>query len=68
MGLQQIIVHGIDTVVTVDGTGRQKIWTASDVNGIDTTKIRYYLKKKNGDNINIYTPLEDAPDLHGNQS
>ncbi|WP_104381424.1 hypothetical protein [Sphingobacterium sp. HMA12] len=66
-GLQKIIAHGLDTVITVDGTGHQKIWTAADVNGIDTTKIRYYLKKKNGDNINIYTPLEDPQDLLDNQ-
>ncbi|MDF2516598.1 MAG: hypothetical protein K0R59_1894 [Sphingobacterium sp.] len=60
MGLQKIIAHGIDTIVTIDETGRQKIWTASDVDSIDTTKIQYYLKRRNGDNINIYTPLEET--------
>lgn len=58
MGLQKIVAHGIDTIVTIDETGRQKIWTASDVDSIDTTKIQYYLKRRNGNNINIYTPLE----------
>lgn len=67
MGLQKIIAHGVDTVVTIDDTGQQKIWTASDVDSIDTTKIQYYLKRRNGDNINIYTPLEEAEDLQGNQ-
>ncbi|WP_139350996.1 hypothetical protein [Sphingobacterium sp. CZ-UAM] len=63
MGLQKIIAHGIDTIVTIDETGGQKIWTASDVDSIDTTKIQYYLKRRNGDNINIYTPLEGTEDL-----
>jgi hypothetical protein len=46
LGLQRIIAHGNDTVITIDGAGHKMIWTASDVTNIDTTKIQYYLKKK----------------------
>ena len=67
MGLKKIIAHGIDTIVTIDETGQQKIWTASDVDSIDTTKIQYYLKRRNGDNINIYTPLKGTEDLGDDQ-
>ncbi len=58
LGLQKIIAHGNDTVITIDAVGHQMIWTASDVSNIDTTKIQYYLKKRNGSSVNIYTPLD----------
>jgi len=58
LGLERIIARGNDTVITIDGTGRKMIWTASDVTNIDTTKIQYYLKKRNGNSVHIYTPVD----------
>ncbi|WP_312192087.1 hypothetical protein [Sphingobacterium sp.] len=58
LGLQRIIARGNDTVITIDGAGRKMIWTASDVTNIDTTKIQYYLKKRNGSSVHIYTPID----------
>ncbi|MFC3354854.1 hypothetical protein [Sphingobacterium zeae] len=58
LGLERIIARGNDTVITIDGAGRKMIWTASDVTNIDTTKIQYYLKKRNGNSVHIYTPVD----------
>ncbi|MFA4980343.1 MAG: hypothetical protein WC589_22725 [Sphingobacterium sp.] len=58
LGLQRIIARGNDTVITIDGAGHKMIWTASDVTNIDTTKIQYYLKKRNGSSVHIYTPVD----------
>ena len=55
-GPSKIIVHGNDTVVTIDDTGRRKIWISADATKIDTTKIQFYLKKRNGTKVNIYLP------------
>ncbi|WP_312338188.1 hypothetical protein [Sphingobacterium sp.] len=55
-GLQKIIAHGSDTVVTIDGLGHQQIWTSLEDRNIDTTKVHSYLKKRNGNRVNIYTP------------
>lgn len=57
-GPSKIIVHGTDTVVTIDDLGNQKIWISSGLTDIDTTKTPYYLKKQNGNNVNIYIPVE----------
>ncbi|CAM3678531.1 hypothetical protein [Sphingobacterium prati] len=66
IGLQKIIARGIDTVVTIDGEGRQKIWTATGASNIDTTKIQFYLKKRNGNNVNIYVPSEGSQEQQNN--
>lgn len=58
LGLQRIIARGNDTVITIDGAGHKMIWTTSDVTNIDTTKIQYYLKKRNGSSVHIYTPVD----------
>lgn len=58
LGLQKIIAHGNDTVITIDAVGHKMIWTASDATNIDTTKIQYYLKKRNGSSVSIYTPVD----------
>ncbi|WP_343569867.1 hypothetical protein [Sphingobacterium sp.] len=58
LGLQRIIARGNDTVITIDGAGHKMIWTTSDVTNIDTTKIQYYLKKRNGSSVHIYIPVD----------
>jgi len=62
-GPKQIIVRGRDTVVTIDEAGQRKIWISSGATNIDTTKIQYYLKKRNGNNVNIYllSPADQSP-------
>ncbi|MDM1295714.1 hypothetical protein HX021_15590 [Sphingobacterium sp. N143] len=63
LSIEKIIELSNDTIMTIDGTGHKMIWTSTKAAGLDTTTLKYYLKKGHENGITFYLPSNVSQDF-----